>query len=140
MCIRDRNNEATTEILPSTIDWEDVEHDACTCYEYFVNMDEDTVMCSKLMDTEIMIKKYYKKKIVWCYKQNYGPSSDEEGDQPELSDIPISTASQASNYIQDLSEGQRNVNDGILQALNEHKTLLQFCVAFEKQHNISSFF
>ena len=48
-------------------------------------------------------------------KINGGASSDEEGEQPGLPEIPqLPTTSQSSNYILDLRwcvEGQKNVSD-----------------------------
>ena len=68
-------------------------------------MDEDLAVCGEQTDAEIVADV--------MNIRNYGTSSDEEEDQLELPEIPIPTASQASNYIQDLRrfvEGQQNLS------------------------------
>lgn len=132
----EEENEAAREVVPTVDNWEEVRHDAGVRYEEFVNMDEDLVVCGEQTDAEIVADV--------MNKRNDGASSDEEGDQPELPEIPIPTASQASNYIQHLRrfvEGQQNVSDTIFQALNKLEEFTTTrCINCKMQSNISSFF
>lgn len=65
----------------------------------------------------------------------HSASSNEEEEQPELSERLIPSTAQAIDHIEDLRRlvtGQLNLNDSILQALNKLNSLPQLRVLIPK--------